>query len=172
MQCTWAEVGAEIGLSESMIYQVKSGARKLSPKAEYRLAIAERKVGLAPAIDPILNKSTTPTEAAEIFARASTSEQLEILERDTGFWRFWFEMSLVGLKADFLQHNKRSVELARLAKDFAKKTDDEALMNEMLAIAKAILANEKEVDFSISDTIQGIVEAVDRRFRKGKLPAE
>lgn len=42
MQCTWAEVGRAIGLSESMIYQVKSGARKLSPKAEHRLTKAER----------------------------------------------------------------------------------------------------------------------------------
>ncbi len=147
-----------------MIYQVKSGARKLSAKAEYRLAIAERKEGLSPAIEPILNKATTPTEAAAIFAFAGTAEQFEILERDPGFWQLWFEMTLAQLKADFLRHNKRAGELARLAKAYAKSPNDKDLMTEMLAVAKTILSNEKEIDFTISDTIQGIVEAVDRRY--------
>ena len=47
-QASWAEIAATIGLSESMIYQVKAGKKELSPKALYRLLAAESAVGILP----------------------------------------------------------------------------------------------------------------------------
>ena len=46
LQLNWAEIAAKVGLSESMLYQVKAGKKNLSDKAVYRLEQAEREAGL------------------------------------------------------------------------------------------------------------------------------
>lgn len=46
LQSSWAEIGVRLDLSESMIYQVKSGKKEMSLKALYRLARAEVEAGL------------------------------------------------------------------------------------------------------------------------------
>lgn len=46
-QTTWEEVAKLVGLSVSMIHQVRRGVAELSPKALWRLAIAERESGLS-----------------------------------------------------------------------------------------------------------------------------
>jgi transcriptional regulator with XRE-family HTH domain len=55
----WAEIAERIGLSESMLYQVKSGKRQMSSKALARLAQVEREIGLAA---PLAEQLTTTTE--------------------------------------------------------------------------------------------------------------
>jgi transcriptional regulator with XRE-family HTH domain len=45
-QLTWSEVAARIGISVSMIHQVKRGDCNLGPKALFRLGSAEREAGL------------------------------------------------------------------------------------------------------------------------------
>lgn len=47
-QETWEQIAARLGLSESMIYQVKRGKRTLSEKALFRLASAEIELGILP----------------------------------------------------------------------------------------------------------------------------
>lgn len=45
---TWAQVGEAIGVKTAMIMMIKSGKRKLSTKALFRLKQVEREVGLGP----------------------------------------------------------------------------------------------------------------------------
>lgn len=47
LQLNWAEMAVKVGLSESMLYQVKAGKKNLSDKAIYRLEMAERESGLS-----------------------------------------------------------------------------------------------------------------------------
>lgn len=56
-QLNWAEVAARLGLSESMIYQVKSGRRSMSSKSLYRLAAAETAAGIMTPLEDILDRS-------------------------------------------------------------------------------------------------------------------
>ena len=50
-QWTWDAVAERIGISVSMLYQVKRGDCQLSPKALFRLEVAERAEGLRPMWD-------------------------------------------------------------------------------------------------------------------------
>lgn len=43
-QFTWAEMGSLLELSDSMLYQVRSGKKQMSDKAIHRLEMAEREL--------------------------------------------------------------------------------------------------------------------------------
>lgn len=50
LQLNWSEVAEKVGLSESMLYQVKAGKKNLSDKAIYRLEVTEKEAGLGPMV--------------------------------------------------------------------------------------------------------------------------
>lgn len=79
-QSTWVEIAARVGLSESMIYQVKSGKRALSAKALYRLAVAETESGIKTPLAEQLESVGTDDEIGDlrrIFERGDWSEDLD-----------------------------------------------------------------------------------------------
>lgn len=47
LQLNWVEIAQRLELSESMVYQVKSGKKELSDKALWRLRLAEKHAGIA-----------------------------------------------------------------------------------------------------------------------------
>lgn len=135
-QATWAEVAQEIGLSESMVYQVKNGGRQLSPKAEFRLAAAERKAGLARSVDRAIKEGESQEEVVKAFSSATTSEQLSILERDPALWNLWFEARLshfsdrLGMQTDYAK------EMETLAVEFSKSEGDINLLKQLVSRAR------------------------------------
>jgi transcriptional regulator with XRE-family HTH domain len=77
-QGTWADVARDLGLSESMLYQVKSGKRQLSPRSLHRLAQAERAAGLVPALKDQIEVAAPDTKA-DLIGSASLIELAELL---------------------------------------------------------------------------------------------
>lgn len=47
-QMTWVEIGELLGLSDSMLYQVRRGTKQLSDKAVHRLEMAEKEMTTNP----------------------------------------------------------------------------------------------------------------------------
>lgn len=85
-QSTWAQIATKIELSESMIYQVKSGKRQLSPKSLYRLATAEMEAGIK-------------TPLMEQIEKDGGSDGLSVLKKilDQGKWDEDFEAQFAAL---------------------------------------------------------------------------
>jgi hypothetical protein len=158
MQCTWAEVGEEIGLSESMIYQVKSGARQLSPKAEFRLSIAERKAGLAPPIEDAIRSAENESQAVAAFKKASISEQLKVFQSEPGLWHFWLEMRLMDLSDAIKNQVTRAESLASLVQALSKARTDEKLHKETLALSKECRKQAKELELLFAEHCEAIHE--------------
>ena len=52
-QSTWGQVAERIGITTSMLYQVKRGDRQLSSKAIFRLEMAEKEARLMPMLEGI-----------------------------------------------------------------------------------------------------------------------
>jgi transcriptional regulator with XRE-family HTH domain len=52
-QSTWEQVAERIGITSSMLYQVKRGDRQLSSKAIFRLEMAEKEARLMPMLEGI-----------------------------------------------------------------------------------------------------------------------
>jgi transcriptional regulator with XRE-family HTH domain len=169
MQCTWAEVGEEIGLSESMIYQVKSGTRQLSPKAEYRLGVAERKAGLAPAIAHSLSSANSGDAAWAVFAKASASEQIAMLEKEPGLWSLWFEIQLSTIEEATRKEIKQATKLANLAKAVANNPEEKKLQTEMLNIARAVIRDGKNLDLALAEMFESIRE-IAAKVRRSRFP--
>lgn len=117
LQLNWAEVAAQVGLSESMLYQVKAGKKNLSDKAIFRLEQAERSAGLAPAFQ-------------EQFQSASGEETTRLLESATRKELFSImppEVQKLLMEGDLEKINMRMVQfildadgLASTAKEFLK----------------------------------------------------
>ena len=161
LQCTWADVGEAIGLSESMIYQVKSGVRKLSPKAEHRLAAVERKAGIIPGNDLNLEHATSgAAKAFTAFLHAPPLEQLHIAEKEPSLWLYWLQMNISALELSFMNSNKKSAELARLTRAVSKRPANKDLRIKMLSLAKEILLREPEIDSYIAEGFDGIRKGV------------
>lgn len=135
-QATWAEIAADMGLSQSMIYQVKSGSRQLSSKAEYRLGIAERKAGLAHSVDQAIREGESQEDVIKAFATASTSEQLSILERDPPLWNLWFEMRLADFTERLGMQTDCAKEVETLAVELGKSGGDKKLLKQLISRAR------------------------------------
>jgi hypothetical protein len=162
MQCTWAEVAEEIGLSESMIYQVKSGARRLSPKAEHRLAIVERKEGLAPGLEQSVHSAISPDSAFSTFATGSAAEQIAVLKSEPGLRAFWFELQMSAHEAAIKKEIEQASKLAKLVKSAAKSPGDKKLQSELLDLARNVLRDGKNLDIAVNEMFEAIREFASR----------
>ena len=93
-QLSWKQTAEAIGLSESMIYQVKSGKKALSPKALHRLAAAERKAGLAPSLVTQAAQVYPDLDEVKSVLREGTPEEwMDILSKDQREVLFEYKLS-------------------------------------------------------------------------------
>ncbi|RYG95367.1 MAG: hypothetical protein EON58_14320 [Alphaproteobacteria bacterium] len=158
-QATWADVAKDIGLSQSMIYQVKSGARQLSPKAEYRLAAAERKAGLAPPITTAtIAEAGNADDGIKVFAKATASEQLSMLKREPGLWNLWFEMHILGLFSDVKENAEKAQEIADLAKALDKEPTNKKNKSHFLALVRSHAETAQQLKERASEDQEIILE--------------
>lgn len=157
-QATWAEVAEVLGLSQSMIYQVKSGARQLSTKAEHRLAVAERKAGLAPPVATSINNATSKDSAWESFSKASTGEQLQLLERDRGLWRFWFEMRNSIVLQTAKEIAAQAKEIAALAIAVEKDPSDKRLRAKLKAVSKEHAKTGETLENLVEEQMDSLIQ--------------
>jgi transcriptional regulator with XRE-family HTH domain len=75
LQVNWSEIAKLLNLSESMIYQVKSGAKELSQKALWRLAKAEREAGIGDFMEGSFAVAQVIKETPEAYGRESHRER-------------------------------------------------------------------------------------------------
>lgn len=76
LQSNWADIAQKLDLSESMVYQVKSGKKELSEKAIYRLEQAEREAGIAPPLTEQVKaaRSQGPAAVKQVLAGVTPQE--------------------------------------------------------------------------------------------------
>jgi transcriptional regulator with XRE-family HTH domain len=119
LQLSWAETAAKVGLSESMLYQVKSGKKNLSDKALYRLEQAEREAEIGPRMH---------LKAASAFAQVqggSSQEQQRNFEASHS--RLVSPITVICEALDEIDMIKKAVDslAAKLAKERVKYLDPE-----------------------------------------------
>lgn len=76
-QMTWVQIGELLGLSDSMLYQVRRGTKQLSDKAIHRLELAEKELSTNP------HKYTLPS-TGEDSNRLGEDEKPYVAEKEPG----------------------------------------------------------------------------------------
>lgn len=137
LQLNWSEIAAKVGLSESMLYQVKAGKKNLSDKAIYRLEQAERSAGLAPAFQEQVQSASGP-EKARLLESATRKELFSVLPPEAQKLLMEGDLEKIHHRiADFINDSEA---LSLLAEEYLKNPRGKNARENLLQAAEQIQA--------------------------------